>query len=96
MNTGRKRGGFGTPPEQLPHRSDQVCCSCWDLAGDFVKESGLPKERFEWSREINQDTGEWWIHGQAYPTLKDKCIGRGLWLKLKLRLLRRRIGGSRW
>lgn len=53
------RGEFGTPPEALPHRSDQVCCSNWNSAEEFVERFGLPVERFEWSREMNEDTGEW-------------------------------------
>jgi hypothetical protein len=96
MRTGRKHSGFGTPLEHLPHRSDQVCCSNWDSAGEFVEESGLPIDRFYWSREINQDTGEWWIHGEVSPTLKEKLIGRWLWLKVKLRLKRRVLGGAGW
>lgn len=92
----RKHGEFGTLPDDLPCRSDQVCCSGWDLAEEFVKESGLPKERFEWSREINQDTREWWIHGQARLALTDKFINGWPWLKNKLRFLWRRMVDGEW
>lgn len=96
MKIHRSRGEFGTPPEALPHRSDQVCCSNWNSAEEFVERSGLPVERFEWSREMNEDTGEWWIHGQAHPTFTEKLIGKWLWLKMKLRLLLRRVRSNRW
>lgn len=96
MSTGRKRGGFGTPPEYLPHRSDRFCCSDWTSAGEFLKESGLPEERFEWSMEINQDTGEWLIHGEAHTKLTDKLIARWSWLRVRLRPLWRRIGRFGW
>jgi hypothetical protein len=91
-----QRSGFGTPPEDLPRRSDSVCCSNWDSAGEFVEKSGLPVERFEWSMEINEDTGEWWIHGQASPTFTERLIGTWLWLKMKLRLVLRRARSNRW
>lgn len=96
MKIGRRRGQFGTPPEDLPCRSDQVCCSSWRTAGEFVEQSELPIERFDWSREINQDTGEWLIHGEVHPTLREKLIGKWLWLKTKLRLARCALGGERW
>jgi len=53
-------------------------------------------ERFEWSREMNEDTGEWWIHSQASPTFTERLIGKWLWLKMKLRLLLRRVRSNRW
>lgn len=96
MRIGKTQSRFGTPPEDLPHRSDQVCCSDWNTAGKFVEKSGLPVERFEWSMEINEDTGEWWIHGQAPPMFTEKLIGKWLWLKMKLRLLLRRVRSNRW
>ena len=96
MKAHRSRSEFGTPPEALPHRSDQVCCSNWNSAGEFVERSGLPVERFEWSREMNEDTGEWWIHGQASPTFTERLTGKWLWLKMKLTLLLRRVRNNRW
>lgn len=96
MRIGRRHGQFGSPPEDLPCRSDQVCCSSWRTAGEFVRESGMPEEQFEWSREINQDTGEWWIHGEVHPTLREKLIAKWLWLKTKMRFARCALGGERW
>lgn len=96
MKVHRSRGEFGTPPEDLPHRSDQVCCSNWNSAREFVERSGLPAERFKWSREMNEDTDEWWIHGQVPPKFTERLIGMWLWLKMKLRLLLRRVRSNRW
>lgn len=96
MKPHRNRSKFGAPLEDLPHYSDQVCCSNWNSTGEFVEKSGLPVEKFEWSREINEDTGEWWIHGQALPTLTEKLVAKWLWLKTKPRLLLRRARSNRW
>ncbi len=95
MKNRGQRSEFGTPPEDLPRRSDWVCCSNWDFAGEFVEKSGLPVERFEWSMEINEDTGEWWIHGQVSPTFSERLIGKWLWLMMKLSLQLRGVR-NRW
>ncbi len=60
-----------------------------------MEKSGLPVERFEWSMEINEDTGEWWIHGQVSPTFRERLIGKWLWLKMKLSLQLRGVR-NRW
>ncbi len=45
--------------------------------------------------EINEDTGEWWIHGQVSPTFRERLIGKWLWLKMKLSLQLRGVR-NRW
>lgn len=83
-------------PSELPHLEDVVFCSGWEGAREFVEESRLPEERYEWSRARNWETGEWWIQGQARPAFSDKCLGRWLWFGMKVRLLWRKARSYRW
>jgi hypothetical protein len=83
-------------PADLPFRSDGVFCSKQRGARESVEQSGLPQERFEWSRQLDWDTGEWRIHGEARPTLRDRCIGGWLRFEIKVRRLRRALRGFRW
>lgn len=95
----KRKGGssrFGIPSGDLPHRTDQFCCSNWYAAGQFIEKSELPADRFEWSMEINEDTGLWLIHGHVSPTFKEQLIGKWLRSKMKSKLLFRRVRRNIW
>lgn len=92
----RKRTSYvDRDPSEIPYLEDLVFSSDLEHIEKFIVESGLPEKRFEWVMARNLDTSEWWFQVQARPTLGDKCIGRWLWLRMKVRLLGRKMRSFR-